>query len=283
MNLYEEHFVAFLDILGFKYIINTKEFEDVQRIFSSIIDSNASVKNLNKTGEIDVSVQNKKELENYNEALFNAKIYIMSDSIVIAVRCDCSGSLAAVINICNMIQQQLYKLETPVLLRGAIAKGSFYMGSLNDSCSKNTLVFGKGLVDAYLAQENYAVYPRVIVSQEVMTGYKTSITPNNMLPVDEDDGYHYLDTLSEYLIPADFDSGNDENRQGDLEYFNQKFVSSDSYKSINKLINDKLMCYNDVNLRKKYIWLAREIERIKENYLKKHGKILMTEVYASPS
>lgn len=283
MNGYKENFVAFLDILGFKNIINKSEFTKVKCIFNSIIASNKDVQNLSRTEENEGDVKRKIELKNYNEALSSARIYVMSDSIVIAVPCELKESLAAIISICYLIQLQLYKLDTPILLRGAIARGPFYMGNFTaDSNSENTLVFGKGLVDAYLAQENYAVYPRVIVAKDIMIGYNTSIDSDFLLPVDEEDGYSYLDTLTKFLIPADFDTGSDEKESGNVDYFEKKFEESDSYKCIKKLIDDNLMSYNDANFRKKYIWLGKEVNRIKKNYLKKHGKIYMSDVYATP-
>lgn len=44
--------------------------------------------------------------------------------------------------------------------RGAVAKGDFY-------CSAQ-VTFGEGLIDAYLAQENMSIYPRIIISDEVL-------------------------------------------------------------------------------------------------------------------
>ena len=40
METYEKHFVAFLDILGFKNIVNTSGFDEVLNIFKSIITNN---------------------------------------------------------------------------------------------------------------------------------------------------------------------------------------------------------------------------------------------------
>ncbi len=283
MNDYIECFVAFLDILGFKNIINKSEFAEVQQIFISILENNKAINELKKTEKTGSDKQKELDLENYNEALSSAKVYIMSDSIVIAVPCKLKESLAAVIDICYMIQLQLYKLETPILLRGAIAKGLFYMGNLAVANStENTIVFGKGLVDAYLAQEYYAVYPRVIVAKDVLSGYKISLDSDFTLPVDKEDGYFYLDTLSNFLVPDDPIFGNDVDREGDMDYFTEKFEASDSYKSIKKLIDDNLMYYNDANLRKKYIWLGKEVSRIKKEYLKKHGLIFSEDIYATP-
>lgn len=63
----------------------------------------------------------------------------------------------------------------------------------------NNIIFGKGLVDAYVAQENYAVYPRIIISPEIVEGMSVSVKDSYKgLPVDTDD-YYYIDTLERYF------------------------------------------------------------------------------------
>ena len=114
------------------------------------------------------------ELENYNKALSKTRIHIMSDSIVIASPDEYAESLAVVIDLCSVIQEQLYDLEQPVWVRGAIAVGEFYVD--------NNLVFGKAMVDAYIAQENYAVFPRIIFSEKICKDRKVSVEKNRVMP-----------------------------------------------------------------------------------------------------
>ncbi|MBQ9277894.1 MAG: hypothetical protein IJ224_04585 [Lachnospiraceae bacterium] len=263
-NSYSENFVAFLDILGFKNIINTHNIDEVFSIFSSIINDNQAELVLHKAVYspdeiIDIDESEREEVESiwrYNDSLSSANIYIMSDSIVVAVPCIYEESLAVVIDICDIIQQQLLSLDEPVLLRGAIAKGDFYIGDNKDNTSiephlKSTLVFGKGLVDAYVAQEYYAVYPRVIISDEVKKGY--SICTKGCyyeLPRDKD-GYTYINSIEKFL---------------NTEFLSwDKIEASEQYKKLNDKINDNLSRYIDAGVRDKYIWIRNEINRIKKN------------------
>lgn len=66
-------------------------------------------------------------LNQYNDVLSKTKMHIMSDSIIIAAPVGYPEALAVVIDICDVIQEQLYDLEVPVFLRGAIAEGDFYL------------------------------------------------------------------------------------------------------------------------------------------------------------
>ena len=168
MEDYVESYIAFLDILGFKNKVKKDGFDRIKEIYNIIktisgdyIDasrSNAQIALTRAAEESDV------ELLNYNKALKLSSIRIMSDSIVISVPASFDESLVVVIDICNCIQEMLYEYNPdftePILLRGAIAKGNIYINE--------DMMFGQGLIDAYLAQEHIAVYPRIILSESVI-------------------------------------------------------------------------------------------------------------------
>ena len=181
METYEKHFVAFLDILGFKNIVNTSGFDEVLNIFKSIITNNEVRIALSRAVSSDDKSPEGEALNRYNKALEDSNIHIMSDSIVVSTPYGHPEALAVVVDICNVIQEYFFDLDSPVLLRGAIALGDFFL--------KDNLVFGKGLVDAYWAQEKYAVYPRIIISNEVTIGSRVTIDSGEELPKDED-GYY---------------------------------------------------------------------------------------------
>lgn len=168
MSRYEKCIVAFLDILGFKQIIDHAEFENILGIFQTIItDSEAEMALHHAVDETDEGLDEETKayngaLRRYNESLNVAQIHVMSDSIVVSTPDSYPESLAVVVDICNVIQQKLFGMNSPALLRGAVAIGDFF--------SNGNILFGKGLVDAYLAQERYAVYPRVILSNELTVG-----------------------------------------------------------------------------------------------------------------
>ena len=243
---YEESYVAFLDILGFKEKIKNEKFNDVFGIYKSIIKD--------------------------NDEYQIPKMIIMSDSIVVAAPCEEEGSLENVIKKCNDIQIKLLELPSPVLLRGAISKGEFYY---DDNQSGNALLFGKGLVDAYIAQEIYSVNPRIIVSNEVINYYyenvkqSSKIEPKDLyLKIDENDEYNYINTYENFFLS---NLTKEEKKIEDINekynYYNYLFIKSDMYRKLEKLINDNLMSYNDISIRKKYLWLKKEIEKIRWIYL----------------
>lgn len=239
MNQYETYIIAFLDILGFKNLINTSSFDKVLDIFKLILTDKDAITALWHAVEDDDSSPEGERYKRYNQSLMETKIHVMSDSIVVATPSWHPESLAVVVDICYAIQELLLNLETPILLRGAIAVGDFY---LNDN-----LVFGKGLVDAYWAQEKYAVYPRIIISNDITVERRVSVDNGHDLPKD-DDGYYYINCIERYL--------------GE-EHTWEEIESSEQYDKLKNMIDINLNGYNDDRVRQKYLWLERELERIK--------------------
>lgn len=234
METYQKCIIAFLDILGFKNIINTKAFDEIKNIFLSIIPQEELMIALGRVADY-----TDKNLLRYNATLRETKVHVMSDSIVIAAPVGAPEALTVVIDVCNMIQEQLYSLDTPIFLRGAIAEGDFYLDK--------HLIFGKGLVDAYIAQENYAIYPRIILSDNLVAGREISVDGQESLPKD-DDGYYYINTLERYI---------------DCESL-QELAANQQYQKMKACIDAELSGYADKRVREKYLWLRKELGRVEQ-------------------
>ena len=245
MKSYETNVIAFLDILGFKKLIDTKEFDKIKEIFQSIISSKEAGIALCRVNDGD------EELNRYNEVLRKSKIHLMSDSVIIAAPFICKEALAVVIDICYCIQESLYSFDSPIFLRGAIAVGELFL-------DKN-VIFGKGLVDAYLAQENYAVFPRIIIAPEIVESMKTSMDKEkNELPVDSD-GYYFIDTLDRYINCNSI----------------EELKNCERYLKIESCVQRQLQGYDAARVREKYIWLKKELKRIEKYIALKEGIIYL--------
>ena len=244
MEAYQNCIIAFLDILGFKNIINTKAFDEIKNILLSIIPQEELMIALGRAAD-----DTDENLLRYNATLRETKVHVMSDSIVIAAPVGAPEALTVVIDICNVIQEQLYNLDTPIFLRGAIAEGDFYLDK--------HLIFGKGLVDAYIAQENYAIYPRIILSDNLIAGREISVDGKETLPKDED-GYYYINTLERYI---------------DCESL-QELEENERYQKMKARIDTELSGYVDKRVREKYLWLRKELRRIEQELGLKEGMLL---------
>lgn len=231
---YTESYVAFLDILGFKNIINNYAFEEILMIFKKIKQAKDDVKwaIYRACEEGDIS------LVNYNNALSDSKITIMSDSIIVSTPCMYKESLSATIDICWFIQYLLYEFKEPILLRGAISKGTMYQNE--------EITFGKGMVDAYLMQENFSIYPRIILKQELLDDFvdiSLKWDKKSKLVLAED-GYFYVDCLYEFLDVPD-------------AVFAQENVNK-----ICSYIDDTIQeNYNNERIVEKMMWMKNECKR----------------------
>lgn len=144
MREYEECYIAHLDILGFKQLIKSKtSCEEIARIFDEI----------NTQYEI---TENEQSLVPHNSIRYK----VMSDSICIFISTSIPNALAALIHTCAYFQVRMLRFSPPILIRGAIVKGEIY--------SEDDVLFGQGLIEAYLIQENYVKYPRIVLSMELI-------------------------------------------------------------------------------------------------------------------
>lgn len=231
-NEYQECYVAFLDMLGFKDLCTTEQF-DCARIKALFNDAELVVLKYNSTfGKITIP----------QEVIDNSNIMIMSDSIVLSAPCTRSGILNLLYQ-CSFIQNML--LNWGVLLRGGLTKGKFFQ-------YKN-LMFGPALVEAYTI-ETEAQYPRVVVSDSIITELKTNgfFEKGNIqkyLSINTD----AVQTQIELLIKQDADS------KFFINYFNPleivKLNNDDNAReNIEHTINKGLNNENN-HVKEKYIWL----------------------------
>ncbi len=178
-RIYTRHIVAFVDILGFKAMIDQVEH-----------------------GTLHPDLLN--ECLSFSESLGaltpRCTTTIMSDAIVLSHvfdtrRTKSSGHLCwsteeKVQNILEMLTLLSFRfLRLGVFVRGAVTIGNLY--------HRGNVVFGDALVKAYLTETNKAVFPRIIVSPEVLP-----FAPHSMIRRHGDEHsfihiLHVLDDLQE--------------------------------------------------------------------------------------
>ena len=226
MREYKEHFVAFMDILGFKELITHETCETIYQVFDEI--HNRSHANLNFNG-----VQIKAYADIYHR--------ILSDSVIVFIETAIEDSFAALLDVCTRLQTSLANRENPILLRGGIAKGTLYY--------ENDIIFGQGLTNAYLLESKLAKYPRIIFTGDTMEAGRQNA--KYMFP--------YLENIfGEYSIDDDglffvdyFPAMHGQNLEKIKEYGDRLFSLCD------RMLNS----VTDSNLRDKYLWLKHKTEQ----------------------
>ena len=160
------HFVAFLDLLGYKDFFKEKN-HDVDKFLETINEA--------LTSTIDGTNQQYKKVPD----AYRPQIKMFSDNILIAIRCSNNNRIDFLpyLNLVRTVAhiQQTFITKYQLFLRGGIAKGMFYFGE--------EYVFGEALISAY-EMEQSAIYPKIIINnnyveniikhiREKASGYET--------------------------------------------------------------------------------------------------------------
>ncbi|MCX4340481.1 MAG: hypothetical protein OSJ72_12655 [Lachnospiraceae bacterium] len=146
---YTECYVVFLDMLGFKKLIEDSSCEEIAEIFAKF-SNRKPLKAVYFRNRYIIS-------EDTADAL---KMKVMSDSICFYIDVNVTNALLCMIMSCMNFQYELYQNNIPIFLRGAIVRGHIYV--------EKDIVFGPGLTQAYLMEENNAKYPRIILTKETL-------------------------------------------------------------------------------------------------------------------
>lgn len=242
MEGYSKCYVAFLDILGFKNYINKACFDEVSEIFKNIAHGTNA-----KMALFRATFDKNDKYGQYNIALDNTTIKVMSDSIVVACDCKYPKALLAVVDMCWLIQHYLYDCSIPTYLRGGIAQGDYYQD--------NEVMFGKGMIDAYIAQEELSIYPRIILNEKIVNEssfFEDEFEGEHRRLILADDGFYYIDCLYQFLDCSEF-----------------KFFYSNAIK-IKESIEQYLGGYTSKSVREKYLWLQKEYKRCTKEICEKY-------------
>ncbi len=162
---YEDRYVAFIDILGFKDMICKSE--DNEEVFNVIITALSKMKKMKE--------------RSYKREDDTSQIALFSDNIVISYLIETEEDE------CSIIHDVMY-LHISLLMKGIMVRGGITKGKL---CHKGNFVFGPALVRAHEMESKYAIYPRIIIDGNMGDGY-------DLHHAVDFDGARYIDTLSRF-------------------------------------------------------------------------------------
>jgi hypothetical protein len=161
----KQHYVAFLDVLGFKEMVSADIKSDDQSHLAKLFRCHQSAATIFRDDP-------------------NCSITQFSDSIVIAKPYD-AKHFQEFVN--KVAKYQRLLLDEELLCRGGIA--------VNKHFSNGSFTFSAGLIGAHKVESTMARYPRVVISPDVLA----LIYPDQKrLPpalVREDDGFFFVDYI----------------------------------------------------------------------------------------
>lgn len=156
----EEYYVASLDLLGTKNMILHDDTDE----------------HLNHIFNIYKSWKKIRTIDGYFDQL---KVKIFSDNILIACNAE-NGNLERFLEYVAYMAEHF--LINGYIIRGGISKGRLYIDDL--------MVWGTGLVNAYLLESEQAIYPRIILDPDIL-GEITKRTKEYLIVLDCDGKYYF--------------------------------------------------------------------------------------------
>jgi len=182
---YENRIVLFLDILGFRSIIE----KTIDKHLDNTDGIETLYKNLNEIREFINSRLKQKDI--FNDRNFSLKVTQFSDSIIISFINDDNSTL---LNLIRTIQELIIKMvNNGILCRGAISYGKL----IHD----NKIIFGPALNEAYETETKAALYPRIILDKSIIRHGRSGQI--SLFDFDKEDmilGYLNQDTDDKYYI-----------------------------------------------------------------------------------
>lgn len=182
---YEERYVAFVDILGFRSLVRESEtnrtrFEQLLGVLDSLATNRRLSEAISRGASNRLGAAFSPLIGNPEISGLIARpihVSMFSDSIVVSTPPSYPG-LVANLKIVTALALQI--LELGALTRGGLVKGLV--------CQGEDYLFGPAVVMAYDLERTVAKYPRIIVGDEVMASIRDDVLSSE---------YH----LSEYIRP----------------------------------------------------------------------------------
>jgi hypothetical protein len=232
IRLYRKAVVTFLDVLGFKHLVETRSPEDILKILKAVKRFTAG----------DQDPREDKE--------FNAFTTMFSDCVVRVRPIDTAANKRFPIGIpyyeiVDLLHAQCELINLGILVRGAVTFGDIYFDAES--------VFGPALVDAYNLESKLALYPRIVISSDLLMGIRENdLMRSKAHSVAEE--FQYINGL----ISCDGGSVNyiDYIRAIHPE-LDESSLSLDFLLKHQRLVCDGILNFkNAAHVRKKYEWMG---------------------------
>lgn len=189
MNIegYENRFVAFLDVLGFKELIykiedEGEESSDFKRVRSVL--SFLHEESVESNGQHDLRIYEQKEDYILEKELGDPRISYISDCVIISTESTFDGFKS----LCN----KLTKFSTDIACDGIFMRGAVTYGKIYHHGS---MLFGSAYQRAYELESKKAVHPRIIIDDivfEELSERKGEFPLNDHAIVKDKDAVSYL-------------------------------------------------------------------------------------------
>ena len=255
---YERCFFAFIDILGFKNLVQGSErdneklklLRDSLRLWGSL--PNGGVKTVDDGNSV-------------RRVEFRTQQF--SDSIVIYCK-ENSADLAQLFHVIRFLQDQMWL--SGICLRGAITIGDMYWPPHNEN-----IILGPAMIEAYELESKCAIYPRILISkglrqyinqQQPIVGNYLDSSNNLNDAICAKDELPFLDILSSIVTRKSSEVlgsiGSNFSIMWDPE---EESSHAEICGAVAAIIRDQLQQTTKPEICQKYIWLQNQLNRVQQD------------------
>ncbi len=247
--MYQKSIITFIDILGFKEIVNSRSSDQVDKILDTLNDFTAN--------EPDDDDEFEPQTLSFSDSIIRVRHLESEENIAYPI-----GHLFHEVN--ALVHAQVDLINNGVLIRGGI--------SIGEAKVSQNRIFGPGFVAAYELESKYANYPRIILSPELVNS-----VGDDVLVVNE---AHSAEEEREYLKTqlAQGDDGIwfvDYLRAAEHELDSPEFYPELLVKHKNLIVSQGEKHKSLSNVSLKYLWLAnyhnKTVSLKPESYFEAYG------------
>lgn len=242
MHEYEERYVAFIDILGFRSLVDRAEAD--ARLLERLASVLEDVRQFSAL-EAHMDAPRANDPRGFWQGMFRMSTF--SDCILISTKVNPIGLGLVTFDsavICNRL------LHQGVFTRGAICRGRLIHSS--------TIVLGAGLIKAYELEKAAAVYPRILLDDAICDGMAELKSQGGSpdLRRQDFDGMWHLHILDKSILDL-----NQHTAKSEFENLNQPYMAL-----CRQEIEHVLHSTDDISIRAKVGWLARYFNQYAVDY-----------------
>lgn len=255
--MYEERFIAFVDILGFGNLVETSVVTPdlPQKILNALLSIHPSKIKEDMFCTVNEELIPPEELENVREAarIFAANlnthspvdVNYFSDSLVISARADDVIASQMVLDLLTKLSAMMW-MSHKLLLRGGVTLGKLIH-------IENGPMFGPAMNKAYYLESKLAKVPRFLIDNHCIERFRAVSTFELFESFIEKDGDYYYGSLATSFRHILNDSSLVLTGEKILRKYRESMLNAPS--EIERL---REQFKDDDNVRPKYEWLAEE-------------------------
>lgn len=239
MSTYQERFVAFIDILGFKDLVERSENEPhlLERLVA-ILDEVNDYSSLQRSMDSTPNDKGK-----YFNGMF--RISTFSDSILISTKSDPLGLMLLLMIVTTMCNKLLHQ---GVLTRGAVSKGKMI--------HTERIAIGDGLIKAYQLESSTAIYPRILIDDSILSDGRIKQKELRKRLRQDFDGLWHLHIFEENVM-----------KLNSLSTASKNSVLANAFMEAGrKEIEHSIKNSKNLSVKAKAIWLARYFNEHANNF-----------------